>query len=400
MNCKVCMADFTEKDKPLIVDIPETGPVHLFCYSPYVPETNLRVLVNIRCWSLGDTIAVTPAIRELRRTHPKAAIDVITFFPELFKYSPHVRNVFDRHSVLPSTIANGYIKVLDAFDNTKQRHWATHAVEYSAKATLEKSLHLEDWWTEVHYLEADLKAAKQIAGFQEEDKVILVHPHKTEWETRDWGPSHMPELCRRLKEAYPDHKIVSIGGKRSEPGAINSMDNHVPIEGSVDLYGKLTILQTLALMDLPQVKLLVTPDTGTLHMGGSRKELPIVGIFTLIKPEFRVPVRNGVFGYRFEAVSTSACNCTYDMKSLTSNPNISKCPKRVFLENTLAAGIPTRDKLTGLHNYDGKSWEEEGLSDKIKAELEKYKPGNLLCFPAVDLVFAACAKFLGESKNG
>lgn len=400
MNCVICQKDFTEKDKPLIVNIPEIGNTHVFCYAPYVPETNLKVLVNIRCWSLGDTIAVTPSIRELKRTHPKASIDVVTFFPELFKYSPHVRNVFDRHSVMPSTLATGYTKILDAFDNTKQRHWATHAVEYSSKATLEKSLPTGDWWTEVNYLPSDLEAAKEISGFTEDDRVILIHPHKTEWETRDWGPTHMAELCRLLKESYPDHKLVSIGGKRSEPGAINHMANHVAIEGAVDLYGKLTILQSLALMDLPQVKLLITPDTGTLHMGGTRKELPIVGIFTLIKPEFRTPVRNGVFGYKFEAVSTNACNCTYDMKSLTANPNISVCPKRTFLQNTLDAPLPTSAKLLGLHNYDGKTWQEDGLNDKIKAEIEKYRPGHLACFPSVESAFAACTKLLGEACHG
>ena len=394
MNCAICLQDFVEKDKPLMLDLPGIGVVHIFCYTPYVPETNLRVLVNIRCYSIGDTVAVTPILRELRRTHPKATIDVVTFYPELFKFSPYVQNIFDRNSVLPSAISSSYIKVIDAFDSTKQRHWATHSVEYSAKAALEKSLYLKDWWTEVHYSPADVQRAKEVAGFSEDDKVILVHPHKTEWETRDWGPSHMPELCRRLQEAYPGHKIVSIGGKRAEDGVAYQLTNYVPLEGALDLYGKLTLLQSLALMDLPQVKLMITPDTGTLHLAGTRKELPIVGIFTLIRAEFRTPVRNGVFGYKFEAVQTDACNCTYDVKSLTANPNISRCPKKVFLQNTLNAPIPVDQKILGLKNYDGNVWKEEGLEDSIQEEMKKFQPGNLACFPSVDAVFSACTKLL------
>lgn len=393
-HCIICRQSLdcssTEGD---VVTVGSGGSAHVHCYSPYVAETRLKILVNVRCWSIGDTLSTTPVLREIRRVYPKATIDVITLFPDFFIHNPHINNVIDRGTVLPSTIANDYILVLDSFDSTKQMHWATHSVEFSSRAALEKSLREESRHLEAYYSTDDMAAAKEIASFGSDTKVILIHPHKTEWATRDWGVTHMPDLVKKLRKAYPDYKIVSIGGKRFSSGA-NAMDNFVSIEGVQELFGKLSLLQTLALMDMPQVKLIITPDTGALHMAATRKELPIVGIFTLIKSEFRVPVRNGQRGYKFIGVETDACNCTYNAKNLISRFELSACPKRVFLQNTLQSPLSMKDKLNGMENYNGGIWDRENLDQQIETELEKFRPGYLPCFPSVDAVFTACANFL------
>jgi hypothetical protein len=39
---------------------------------------------------VGDTISATPAIRELKRRFPRHTLEVYSYYPELFKYNPHV----------------------------------------------------------------------------------------------------------------------------------------------------------------------------------------------------------------------------------------------------------------------------------------------------------------------
>ena len=327
--------------------------------------------MNVRCWCIGDTICTTPTIREIRRTHPNAIIDIITLFPEIFKYNQNVNNIIDRADTAPSSLVDNYIMVLDVFNSENQMQWVTHSVEYSVKSALKKSLCLKDQHLEVNYSKKEKESALNVFKVSEDDKIILAHPHRSAWETRNWGVHNMAPLVKKIKEAYPNYRIISVGGSRADENKFNSMKNKIYLEDVEDYYGKFSLLETLAIMDLPQVKLLITPDTGTLHMGATRPELPIVGIFTLIKSEFRIPTRHGVSSYKFSAVETDKCNCTYYAKSLITKFELAVCPKREFLKRTINAPIPIEKKLIGLKNYNGKAWQAKNLEGQITKEIKK-----------------------------
>lgn len=394
-NCLICKQAFNKDEE--IADI-FSGAAHVQCFAPYVDEKKLKILVNIRCYAIGDTLAVTPVLRELRRIYSQAVIDVVTVYPDIFKYNTNCNKIYDRNKVEPSSLVDDYAIILDPFDATKQLQCVTHSVEYSSKSALEKSLKVSDWWLEVAYSREDKTKAKKIANISNTDNIILIHPHRTEWDTRSWGTELMAPLVEKLKAGYPQHRIISIGGKRQDtPYTLN---NYVEISGVENLYGKLSLLETIALMDLPQIKLLVTPDTGTLHLGATAQELPIVGIFTLINPEYRTPVRKGVMGYKFKGVSIPGCNCTYDAKNLIFENKLKKCPKKTFLENLYSADIPTEHKLVGLKNFDSSvPWEEKLVKRQVAKELARFQDNYLPCFPTVDDVFKACVGFLGKPKK-
>jgi ADP-heptose:LPS heptosyltransferase len=394
-NCLICKQVINRNEESAEMF---SGSVHVQCFAPYVDEKKLKILINVRCYAIGDTVAVTPVIRELRRIYPNATIDVITVYPDLFKYNTNVNKIFDRNKVEPSVIVDDYVIILDPFDSTKQLQCVTHSVEYSSKSALEKSLRISDWWLEVNYSRENRTKAKEIANISNNDNIILIHPHRTEWDTRNWGVELMAPLVAKLKEGYPHHRIISIGGKRKDTPYV--LDNYVGIDGVENLYGKLSLLETVALLDVPQIKLLVTPDTGTLHLGATARELPIVGIFTLIHPEYRTPVRKNVFGYKFKGVSQEGCNCTYDSKSLVFDNKLKNCPKKTFLDNSYSAALPVETKITGLKNYDSSiNWDEKILKRQIAKELNRFQESFLPCFPTVDKVFSACVELLGKPKK-
>jgi ADP-heptose:LPS heptosyltransferase len=383
------------------------GLVHSTCYMPYHPQDNVRVLFNVRTWSIGDTLTATPLLRHARRIYPKATINVLTLYPELFAHNPHINGILDARSPVPQAMVDAHEFQLSTFANDRiPGHMAIHSMDFAALSAFGRQLYPTEWEYELYYSEADVTRAKAVwaeAGIDPyNDRVIVLHPHGTEWSTRNWGPHRMPELAVRLADRYPGHRIVSIGGKR-DGVTDHVMKNFVALPEAaraVDLYGKLSLLETAAILDSPCVKLLVTPDTGTLHLGATRPALPMVAIFTVIRAYFRTPVRHGELGYRFIPVEAdSGCNCSYDRPTLTQIAHINVCPKRTFLQETLAREMPVELKRNGLFLHDRhREWPKDapGLEAAVREEITRFPDEALPCFPSVDKVFRACVEALNQ----
>lgn len=400
-KCPVCFDTFIAdaKLKKDIMTAEGIGTIHQACFFPFMPEDQLRALIQIRCYSIGDTIASTPAIREIRRLYPKMKITVATFYPELFQENPHVDMLLDFNKPIQQSVMDSHHFTLDAFDSKEMHHFSMHSSEFATQSALNKSVFPSQWGYDVYYSGEDEQAAigvLQAHGLDPvNDKIILVHPHKTEWKTRDW-PS-MTALVTNLMIEYPDHKIVSIGGKRSEVPS-REMPNFVDVKPHAELYGKLTLLQSVAMFNFPAVKLMVTPDTGALHLAATAQELPIVGIFTLIRAHFRTPVRGGRYGYKFIGVeSDSGCNCTMTNRPMTNEMRFDRCPKRAFLETALKANIPKALKIEGIKNSLGIVMKPEKLGTQIRDAIENFPEDALPCFPSTEKVFKACQKLLTEN---
>lgn len=400
-KCPICREPVMDPEKKELVkpvlNSKELGAVHEGCFVPFMGEANLRILFKILCYSIGDTISVTPVIREVRRIYPKVTLDVMTFFPEIFVNNPYVNGILDLKKEIPQAMVDSYHFQLNSFDPKKTHHFATHSVDFAANCALDRALLPTEWQYDLNYKPEDKKAAIKCLienGVDpEKDKVILIHPHGTEWSTRDWGKYRFQALADKIRSNYPEYKMISVGGARSTLPRFE-MKNFVPTEGAIELYGALSLLQSSALMDLPCVKLMITPDTGTLHMASARPELPIVGIFTLIKAFFRTPVRNGRLGYKFIGVeSESNCNCTYNARFVTEELNLQTCPKAQMLEKVQWTSLAQGVKQNRLMEADPEGgWEDlkgKKIGAAIRRRQEAFKPNNLPCFPSVDRVFKA-----------
>lgn len=399
--CKLCKQKLIGPDKKLVKAVMKSedasGLVHDACFMPFHKQEHIKILINIPVYSIGDTIACSPIIRETRRLYPFAEITVMTMYPDLFKCNPKIDGILDAKRPIPGKTLSDFHFVLKAFNSEQYHHFATHSVEFAFQSAFNRSPYPDSYDYDVSYSKEDHDSMLEVIGDLRDKPLILVHPHGTEWPTRDWGPVHMNALCKKIHAEFPDHTIVSVGGKRGESPS-HEMKNYVPLTGPhVEMYGKLSLLQSIAFFDLPNVKLFVTPDTGTLHMAACTQETPIVGIFTLIRSFFRTPSRHGRLGYKFRGINAdSPCNCTYlDCKLLTHETNFTVCPKKTQLEAIARSPLPKASKAEAMRYYDSnREWKVEHIAKQARAELSKYEGPSLPCFPSVDKVFAACKGIL------
>lgn len=407
-RCKFCDELLLEKGKLKLSTMYSEdagGLVHDGCFMPYHKEEDISVLFKVRAYSMGDVITTTPMLRELKRIHPRVKVTVMTLYPDLFKYNPNVNSIIDMNKQVTEPMVLAHHFSLDAFKTDTEQplmHFSMHSMDFTSISTFHKSVFPIFWDYEVYYSPEDKKKAIEVLGSFgvdiEKDKVILINPHKTEWETRDWGPFGAQQLVDRIQKEYPEFKIVSVGGSRKEVPT-KQHKNYVKLSGDViDLYERFSLLESIALMDLPCMKLMITPDTGSLHLAACTKELPIVAVFTLIKKHFRTPVRQQQYSYKFIGVqSEDPCCCTYNAAVLTTAMNFAKCPKREFIVKTQQIKMKNEVKAIGLSNALPEfNWNENDLNNQMNSVLKKYDPEALPCFPAVDRVFAAVERALKE----
>lgn len=260
-----------------------------------------------RCDAVGDNIATTPTIREYRRLYPKAEITLLTPVPEIFKYNFRIDGIIDGSKKVSEELFNSFDRVVDMFKSDTPGyllHAAMPSVDYSAYCGLVRGLTPDKMDYEVVVGKDNAERARIAESFGD---TILVNTQKTSWVTRDWGPKYGEELKDRLKIRYPKHMILDTK---------YLLDN------------KFSILDSIAFMSYDNIKLLVTPDTGILHMGACVPDLPIVGIFTNIRAHYRTPYRYGKYGHLFCGINADDdCCCSTDWKNFElGGVALTECP--------------------------------------------------------------------------
>jgi hypothetical protein len=95
--------------------------------------------------------------------------------------------------------------------------------------------------------------------------------------------------------------VISIGKDSSETGFFNVKKPvfNFHIEKGLNLMNKTSISQCWHLIN--KARCFITMDSGLLHLAGTT-ETPIVHLGSSIKPEFRIPYRNGSQDYRYKYV--------------------------------------------------------------------------------------------------
>jgi ADP-heptose:LPS heptosyltransferase len=365
------------------------GVCHKPCVLAFTKESNLKLAFFINCYSIGDTISATPVLAELRRLYPKAIIDVITKVPEIFKYNNKIRNIVFSDERIPDQAFKEYDMIINSFDTsipTYPFHWATHSVQFSAHCALRKTI-LFDMDYDVKYTFEEKQNMKRILIENnihiDNEKVILIHPYTVEWKTRSWDFHNWLKIIDFLKQKAPDKKILAIGGSRE---FTKKMSNYFPYDGCIDMYNKLGLLESLALMDHPNVEGLITTDTGTLHLGACAKELKIFGIFSLVKSVYRTPYRKGIFGYKFWGIDNYKCSCTYDTKLYTEDIYLPKCLHVRILENLLMKDF-SQEEINNVWINRGYDKETNNICPTKEQILQlKMKYEKPQCFPDVQKV--------------
>ena len=286
-------------------------------YSPY------KILVRSPNW-LGDCVLAMPALRELRKYRPNAMISVLAkkSVADLWKMCPYVDEVipfevrkglmglddrwdlgrrlkkmsFDLCLIIPNSFDAAFVPFLARI--RRRMGWATYGrgmllnrkVPFPHHLDGEQQPHVQLYLVEKllrhpvdHDLTAEIaipeEALEKTAGELAKDYFVIC-PGASYGTAKCWIPENYAETILRLrKETGLD--CVLVGGRSDGAVCRNVMDmvsgkDKTAASWCHDLSGKTNLFELAAV--LKGAKVLVTNDTGTMHLG-ALVDTPVVAVF-------------------------------------------------------------------------------------------------------------------------
>ena len=251
-------------------------------YKPaeYTGNHQTRILIDRRA-ALGDLVMITPVLREMRRRHPSAFIQVVTEEPGVLSNNPHVDLVCQPTEMIKSDPWDLYMNLNDAYEKNVTSHYIDsylHRAFGDDVAGIARSP--EMFPTDEEKANVD-EAIEQIGN-----SYIVVHMRRWAWENKNIDLETWSAFFTRLQETYPDVKIVSVGAK---------YDYTVPNDPAhyINLVGQLSLGEIQYLIS--KAKAFVGPDSGPFHIA-STTHTPIVALISHLMPEQILPWRGEEFG--------------------------------------------------------------------------------------------------------
>ena len=260
------------------------------------------------CNGLGDLICATPTIKKLSESYEQKIV-VLSKMPELFKMNPYVEKSYKISSVDIDFMNANYI-MHNSFYNVGKKN--ERGIEYKHNVIDIRQFHA------IHLgfmlgkdeMECFYRPLTKL-NFEIPKKYVLIHPVST-WETRTWSALNWMTLTKRLNDA--GYEVISIGKDSSEKGFFN-VDKPVfnfEIEKGMNLMNKTSISDCWNLIN--NAACFITMDSGLLHLAGTT-DTHIIHLGSSIKPEFRIPYRNGVQHYKYDyIVGGCKLECGSNMK--------------------------------------------------------------------------------------
>ena len=244
--------------------------------SEATPEKPSRILL-IRTGALGDVLLSTPIARRLRAENPNAVIDVATACPAAYVNNPHV------NSVVRQWRKESYDQIVD-LDLAYERDPHVHIIDaYSAVAFGDISGNKS---TVLVPTVTDSEVVRRVMQEESIDpaRAVVVHMAMT-WKNRTWPKESWAQVVAKLLSEGCVVVQVGAGGDFSFSSR----------QGLVDLTNRLTIHQIADL--IARSRCFVGNDSGLLHVAGTTTT-PIVGLFTSVRADLRLPHRDGAYGGR------------------------------------------------------------------------------------------------------
>jgi len=262
-----------------------------------------------QCKALGDTICATPTLRKLFNSYNQKVV-ISTHFPEIFKNNPYVKKIYSTNAVDIEYIKENFI-YHNSFNNIGFKN--SDGVEYKHNNIDIRQFHaiklgfmLSDYEMDYDYIPDDYEKIDDLP-----EKYVLIHPVQT-WPSRTWSAKKWMTLTEQLNKK--GISVVSIGKESSETGFFN-VDKPIfnfHIDLGLNLMNKTSLSQAWHLINKSEC--FITMDSGLLHLAGTT-DAEIIMLGSSIKPEFRLPYRNGSQKYKQRHVSGGCkLNCASDMK--------------------------------------------------------------------------------------
>jgi ADP-heptose:LPS heptosyltransferase len=281
----------------------------------YIKTLNILRILVIKISSLGDVVLSVPSLKEIRERFPKAKIYLLT----LKKYS----SLFDRCPYIDEVIVveNDYKKLINILkiSNYLRRHsfdyivdlqnnHASHLIAFLAfpykslgyslrwgkLLTKSAKLNFRDspltsqervlsligiklktkkltFWQPEEYKDKRLSTYKDIIGINISASL--------KWQSKNWPCKHIMNFIELIYKNFPSFKVILLGDSHAKEEAAK-IENYL-YPRPINYCGKVSLKELPSLIS--RLKVLVTPDTATLHLAVSLG-VPTIALFGPTNP--------------------------------------------------------------------------------------------------------------------
>jgi ADP-heptose:LPS heptosyltransferase len=280
-------------------NVVEWTDITLSARKPFRPGHALRAADAIcleRHGGTGEVLMALAAAKALKSLTDRPIVLVTApAFQALAAACPHV-----------DAVANDVDSLRRQFVNLK--HLDLNQVAFGISRLHQVDAYLQAFGLSVDALPKDIDITVDAAAEQEAADLLASWPQRPKGRARILLDVHGEEANvtwpRERWQSLADellalgHQVVVIGSDASQAGS----DGALKGEGLLDAYNRLSPLATVALMR--QADVLVSADGDALQFAAA-SDIGIVGLFSVAAGSSRLPFRQGVAGWRAEAVKPS-----------------------------------------------------------------------------------------------
>lgn len=285
----------------------------------------------LRMSAIGDALMLLPAIRLLKKQFPNTQIDwlidrpIASLFAEVsevnivaidkprslkdywqFKKNWSCKNVGQLISFQTSMVSNLVMGLLSADHKTgfgKPYSREGHSLFTNTTYDLPSKLHQVEVF---HTLAARFSGLNNNVIIAPEDlslpldnidilwaerelkshlKWIAINPMASTQE-KTWSESNYIKLIKKLNIEYPEYHIVLTGGPSEQEVQFSNSLQRQLTRPCLNLVGQTSLTQLAAV--LRSVNLVISPDTGPLHLANA-VSTPVIGLYAVTRPEYIGP---------------------------------------------------------------------------------------------------------------
>jgi len=220
--------------------------------------------------AMGDVLLTTPIVKHLRNTNKNSHVVFMTNTPEVYNNNPYVDEI-----IKPTSNIDGKLIDLDlVYEKSPKEYIVDAYAKYAFGTTnIDKTIELFE-------TKEDKKKIDALLVDEKISKYIVVHM-ATSWANRTMSLEDWKIIINKL--ILKGYHIVIVGRK-----------------GDLDYSGH-NIHSLKDKLSLHEIKCLIAKsdgfvgmDSGLLHVA-TTTDVPIVGVFTCAKAEYRMPQKDNVF---------------------------------------------------------------------------------------------------------
>jgi hypothetical protein len=259
----------------------------------------------IHSTSFGDTLAATPTLRYLSKSHRKK-INVVTHNKNVFNNNPYTESILSFEEFYNSNLFN--IVRYESFTNAGRKDGNGIEKKFSHIDT--RQLHSMDLGFQLlpEDMGYDYYPNPQSLSLDLPVKYVVLHI-TSNWANRTWSYQNWVNLIKWFKDNQIFTVLIGAGYREELHNSYSDkpLDKECPMFD--DYYG-LDLTNQGSMSDMWWVingaKCLITMDSGPLHLAGTT-DVEIIQLGSAINPKFRAPYRHGVQDYKYHYLS-GTCN--------------------------------------------------------------------------------------------